>query len=283
MTKINNRIDFSVIIGVNLANCNGDPMDENMPRRLGNSDIGLISDVCLKHKARMVINTKYAGQPGNGVFVVPSEIDNRSLASKIAEYKGDVDAINKNFFDVRAFGGVLIDSNGSSKEAVVADTDGTKNGNKKPKQTKKVHSKVIGPVSVSHAISLAPITITRMQISRCMVQNDSDIDADKKGTFGNKFIVSDAMYKFTVSVNARLTEKTGFSLEDVAVLEDAITNLFIVDASAARPAGSMWIESVVKVEHTSTDGSESVRSISRRHTVDGFDSTGIVGKVTQLV
>ena len=277
MNNIKNRIDFSGIIGVKLGNPGGDPMDENQPRRVGNSDIGIISDVCIKHKMRMVIHEKYEGQEGQNIFVLPTDYDQRSLAARIAVFKGDAEKICEHFYDVRAFGAVLIDSNNSSKESVPEEDKSAK------KKAKKSTSKVLGPVSVSHAVSFDPIEITRMQISRCAIQKDSDVNDGQKSTFGTKFVVSEAYYKFSVSVNARLVPKTGFSAKDVAILEDALINLFIVDASAARPAGSMWIDSMYKIEHTSTDGSESVTKVSNRHTKESFDQNGLDATVKRLV
>ena len=48
---LSNKIDFALIIGVNNANPNGDPLNGNRPRTdfAGN---GEITDVCLKRKIR---------------------------------------------------------------------------------------------------------------------------------------------------------------------------------------------------------------------------------------
>ena len=51
MAVLANKIDFEVIITVNKANPNGDPLDGNRPRT-DYDGYGEISDVCIKRKIR---------------------------------------------------------------------------------------------------------------------------------------------------------------------------------------------------------------------------------------
>ena len=51
MGVLQNKIDFEAIITVNNANCNGDPLNGNMPR-ITDEGFGEISDVCIKRKIR---------------------------------------------------------------------------------------------------------------------------------------------------------------------------------------------------------------------------------------
>ena len=51
MTKFENKIDFAVLISVNNANPNGDPLNGNRPRTDYNG-YGELSDVCIKRKIR---------------------------------------------------------------------------------------------------------------------------------------------------------------------------------------------------------------------------------------
>ena len=51
MTTLTNKIDFAVIIGVNHANPNGDPLNGNRPR-VDYKGFGEISDVAIKRKIR---------------------------------------------------------------------------------------------------------------------------------------------------------------------------------------------------------------------------------------
>lgn len=266
-----NRIDYVGTIAVNGANPNGDPNNGNAPRVLDGSNIGFITDVCIKHKIRMVVNEVYSDKDVNDILIVPSSVDERNLATKIASLKFDIDAIKNKYFDVRVFGAVLIDSNNSSKESSESKS---KKGDKK-----KAMNHVRGPVSISNAFSLKPVDPIELKITRCIDQNE-----DNKTTFGEKHLIVDTMYKFTVTVNPRIASKSGMLPEDIDTLEFALKNLFMVDASAARPAGSMWMHSLVKVEHNSIDGSTNIKRVSDNIDADGEVITpNIDMKFTKLI
>ena len=51
MAVLQNKIDFALVIAVNHANPNGDPLNGNRPRETYEG-LGEISDVCLKRKIR---------------------------------------------------------------------------------------------------------------------------------------------------------------------------------------------------------------------------------------
>ena len=51
MSILENKIDFVVLISVNNANPNGDPLNGNRPRTTY-TGLGEISDVCIKRKIR---------------------------------------------------------------------------------------------------------------------------------------------------------------------------------------------------------------------------------------
>ena len=51
MSLLNKKIDFVVLVTVNMANSNGDPLNGNRPRT-DYSGFGEISDVCVKRKIR---------------------------------------------------------------------------------------------------------------------------------------------------------------------------------------------------------------------------------------
>lgn len=51
METFTNKVDFAVIIMVNNANPNGDPLNGNRPRETYDG-YGEISDVCIKRKIR---------------------------------------------------------------------------------------------------------------------------------------------------------------------------------------------------------------------------------------
>ena len=51
MAVLQNKIDFKAFLVVENANCNGDPLNGNMPRTTYDG-YGEMSDVCLKRKIR---------------------------------------------------------------------------------------------------------------------------------------------------------------------------------------------------------------------------------------
>ena len=63
MSKFENKVDFVVLVSVNNANSNGDPLNGNRPRTDYNG-FGEISDVCIKRKIRNRMQDM-----GNEIFV----------------------------------------------------------------------------------------------------------------------------------------------------------------------------------------------------------------------
>ena len=99
---------------------------------------------------------------------------------------------------------------------------------------------VRGPVSIHQAVSLSPIDIISMQITKS-VNSEAGKESKASDTMGTKHRVGFAVYKVMGSVNVQLAEKTGFSQEDAEVLKEALKTLFENDASSARPEGSMEV------------------------------------------
>ena len=109
--KVLNKTDFAVIIGVDGANPNGDPMDGNKPRTDING-YGIISQVCLKRKIR-----DRGQENGQKIFVQSN--DNRtdeymslkSRASSILQKGMTMEEIVQKacqeWFDVKMFGAVM--------------------------------------------------------------------------------------------------------------------------------------------------------------------------------
>jgi CRISPR-associated protein Csd2 len=71
---------------------------------------------------------------------------------------------------------------------------------------------------------------------------------------GSTKMLNYGLYKGVISVNPILAKNTGFSEKDLEVLLDSIKNMFAIDASSARPSGSMTIEKIVIFEHESEYG-----------------------------
>jgi len=66
---------------------------------------------------------------------------------------------------------------------------------------------------------------------------------------GRKFTVPYAVYRAHGFVNPFLAEQTGFSDDDLELFFSAVENAFQFDQSAARPAGSMAVRSLLVFKH----------------------------------
>jgi len=249
--NIQNKIDFAVILNVNNANPNGDPLNGNRPRTAGGY-LGEISDVCLKRKIR----NRWLDM-GQGIFVQSDDnsvdgyksLKQRADGELKAEQKDEVkfrEYACKKWMDVRAFGQVF---------AFKADKKATDDN-------KGVSIGIRGPVSLHPAFSVVPVNITSTQITKSV---SSEGDGDKRGsdTMGMKHRVDHGVYVFYGSINPQLATKTGFSEQDAVMLKDALTKLFENDASSARPEGSMEVHKVYWWKHNCASGQYSSAKVHR--------------------
>ncbi|MNJ43406.1 hypothetical protein D3C77_384100 [compost metagenome] len=120
---------------------------------------------------------------------------------------------------------------------------------------------VRGPVSIHTAVSVDPINITSMQITKSV--NSEPGKERGSDTMGMKHRVDFGLYVFYGSINTQLAEKTGFTQEDANKMKQALVTLFENDASAARPDGSMEIHKVYWWEHSSKLGQYSSAKVHR--------------------
>ena len=125
---------------------------------------------------------------------------------------------------------------------------------------------VRGPVSIHQAVSLSPIDIISMQITKS-VNSESGKESKASDTMGTKHRVGFAVYKVMGSVNVQLAEKTGFSQEDAEVLKKALKTLFENDASSARPEGSMEVCKMYWWQHDEKTPAVSSGKIQRGFTI----------------
>lgn len=244
MGILKNKIDFVVLVSVSMANANGDPLNGNRPRTDYNG-FGEISDVCIKRKIRNRMQDM-----GNNIFVQSDDRrddEYKSLSERAsATLKGikNVDEYAakacETWMDVRSFGQVF------------AFKSTEKNG---------VSVGVRGPVSIHQAISVSPVDVCSMQITKS-VNGEA---GDKKGsdTMGMKHMVRYGLYELKGSINVQLAEKTGFTEEDAETIKECLRTLFINDASSARPDGSMEVLKVFWWEHNCKDGQYSSAKVHR--------------------
>lgn len=245
---ISNRYDFVILFDVENGNPNGDPDAGNMPRIDPETGCGLVTDVCLKRKIRNYVETVKEDEEGYAIYIREGVPLNRSDALaleanhlKDAEpktlKKADPDIDRKlrdfmcsHFFDIRTFGAVMTTF---VKAALNC-------------------GQVRGPVQLGFARSVDPIVPQEVTITREAITTEKD--AESKGTeMGRKFIVPYGLYRAEGFVSANLARKsTGFSKEDLALLWQAILNMFENDRSAAR--GKMAVRELIIFKHDSELG-----------------------------
>lgn len=247
MSTLTNKIDFAVLITVNKANPNGDPLNGNRPRE-DYDGYGEISDVCIKRKIRNRLQDM-----GERIFVQSQErCDDgaKSLSDRANKLDGlkqavkakDSDAYARiaceTWADVRAFGQVF---------AFKGDS---------------VSVGVRGPVSIQTAVSADPIDIATIQITKSV--NSETTDGKKSSdTMGSKNRVEFGLYVVKGSINHQLAEKTGFSDDDADKIKEALISLFENDASSARPDGSMEVKKLYWWKHNCPMGQYSSAKVHR--------------------
>jgi len=256
MTILSKKIDFAVIVTVQHANPNGDPLTGNRPR-VTYEGLGEISDVAIKRKIRNRLMNM-----GKKIFVQSDdnreEGDNyRSLLARASkEIKADPKKEDEKYqkeacekwLDVRAFGQVF-PIKGASKG------QGASIG-------------IRGPVSIHSAFSVAKVEnrIASIQITKSVSTAEGKEGEEGKrasDTMGMKHRVDHGVYVFYGSMNPQLASKTGFSDEDAQAIKEALRTLFRNDASSARPEGSMEVYKVYWWEHNSPNGQYSSAKVHR--------------------
>lgn len=250
MTTLDHKIDFAVVVSVNKANPNGDPLNGNRPRQNYDGK-GEISDVAIKRKIRNRLQDM-----GESIFVQSNDRNIDAFKSLRERAEGNSELANamksknntseefaliacQEWIDVRSFGQVFA-FKGAGKGVSVG---------------------VRGPVSIHTATSVDPIDITSMQITKSV---NSEPGKDKgSDTMGMKHRVDFGIYVFKGSINTQLAEKTGFSNEDAEKIKQALVTLFENDTSAARPDGSMEVHTVYWWKHNSKLGQYSSAKVHR--------------------
>ena len=258
MEPIKNRYEFVILFDVENGNPNGDPDAGNMPRIDPETGYGLVTDVCLKRKIRNYVETVKEDCTGYRIYIkdgVPlNRSDNEAFATigienaadtkkeelqkKVKTKKDsgiDVDAsvrdfLCSNFFDIRAFGAV-----------VTTAVKGALNC-----------GQIRGPVQIGFSRSIDPVLPQEVTITRTAITTEAD--AEKKGTeMGRKYIVPYALYRCEGYISANLARKTtGFSEEDLALLWEALLNMFENDHAAGR--GKMAVRELIVFKHDSELG-----------------------------
>ena len=256
MSTLQQKIDFSVVLRVNNANPNGDPLNGNRPRT-DYEGLGEITDVCIKRKIRDRLLEK-----GSAIFVQSDDRkvdDAKSLRGRaeaaLGKKLGSIDTAKlacEKWFDVRAFGQLFAfksDKKGKKKDEGDDGDTGVSIG-------------IRGPVTVQSAFSVDPVSITSTQITKSV---SGEGDGTKRGsdTMGMKHRVDQGVYVFFGSMNPQLAERTGFSDADAETIKQVLPRLFENDASSARPEGSMEVCQVIWWQHNCKAGQYSSAKVHR--------------------
>ncbi len=257
--SIKNRYDFVLLFDVIDGNPNGDPDAGNMPRMDPQTSHGLVTDVCLKRKVRNYVGLKQGEQPPFEIYVKEKAVLNRqherayqalgfALSSEGGKRKGSGEEVEKarawmcgNFYDVRTFGAVM--------------STGINCG------------QVRGPVQMTFARSMDPITPAEHSITRMAVATEKEAEAQQgdNRTMGRKFTVPYGLYRAHGFISAHLAAQTGFSDEDLALLWEALGNMFEHDHSAAR--GQMTTRGLYVFQHATALGNAPAHRLFERVSV----------------
>ncbi len=267
------RHEFVLYFDVTNGNPNGDPDAGNMPRMDPETAHGLVSDVCLKRKIRNFVEAFKGDEPKNRIYVTEGAILNeKHREAYFAERPNDagVKTAKKltpgsdgearrlrqfmcdNFYDIRAFGGVL--------------STGINAG------------QVRGPVQIAFSRSVEPILPLEISITRMAATNEaekkqrqegSDEPEEKRGdarTMGRKHIVPYGLYRAHGFVSAPLASHpgkgTGFTNADLDTLWEALGQMFEHDHSAAR--GEMATRKLVVFRHATALGNAPAHALFER-------------------
>lgn len=262
MSALQNKIDFAVVMAVKNANPNGNPLDGNRPRE-NYEGYGEISDVCIKRKIRnrlmdmgYPIFVQSDDKCVDGYRSLKERVDSCEALKGIKDREQYAQAACAQWMDVRTFGQVFAFKSGKDKTAGVS-------------------VGVRGPVSIHPAVSVSPVIIEDVQITKS-VNSESKEGEDKKSsdTMGMKHRVHFGVYVCYGSINCQLAEKTGFSEEDAEAVHQTLISLFENDASSARPEGSMEVRKVYWWKHNCKTGQYSSAKVHRSLKValrDGVD------------
>lgn len=246
MSTLKTKIDFIALVSVTRANSNGDPLNGNRPRT-DYDGFGEMSDVCIKRKIRNRMQDL-----GNAIFVQSEDrcddgcgsLSERASAA-LKEYSKDREkyarAACAKWLDVRSFGQVF----------AFKDNKGFSVG-------------VRGPVSVHQAVSVSPVDIESLQITKSVNGEKKEKEENRASdTMGMKHFVRFGLYQIKGSINVQLAEKTGFTEEDAATVKECLRTLFVNDVSSARPDGSMEVVKVYWWRHNCKEGQYSSAKVHR--------------------
>jgi len=224
------RQDAVLLFDVTDGNPNGDPDAGNLPRVDPETMQGLVSDGAIKRKVRDYVDALKGNEARFKIYVQSDEALNSKheraykAIDKDPKKKPEREVVEsarqwmcENFFDVRTFGAVM--------------STGVNAG------------QVRGPVQITFARSFDEITPLDLSITRIAVTKPEDMkvptEEDNKARgkineMGRKSLVPYALYKANIFVTPQMAARTGFDDGDLALVWQALINMWDLDRSASR-------------------------------------------------
>ena len=156
----------------------------------------------------------------------------------------------KNYYDVRMFGAVLVGKKGEGYNC----------------------GQVRGPIQLTFARSIDPVTPLDLAITRVALENRGDKpreDDDEKaatGTIGRKTLVPYGLYRGFGFVNPHFASKTGVDTQDLSIFWEALQQMWDLDRSASR--GMMACRGLYIFSHEDGLGNAPAHTLFERVKVD---------------
>jgi CRISPR-associated protein Csd2 len=232
---VNCLYDIVVIFDVH-GNPNGDPDSDNHPRQDFQTGLGYITDASTKRHIRDYVMMNFVDVPGMDIWIKPGAVLNQAIQA--ARQRAGVPLVVKGkdqpkslvqhamaaqaemtrtYYDVRAFGGMM-----------ATEADAGRN---------------CGPVQVSYAISVDPITVDIDTVTRMAVATEQE--AKKQGgqnrTMGRNYRIPYAVYKCHTTINPFRAEQNRFTEHDLTIYLEALLHMHRISRSAGRDMSTLKV------------------------------------------
>ena len=255
---IDRRHDFAILFDVQDGNPNGDPDAGNQPRVDPETMQGIVTDVAIKRKVRDYVDAAGREQSRNKIYVQRETYlteTRRRVFEERSEGKAEPSPSEakrwmcEQFYDIRMFGAVMA-------------------------MRERNAGQVRGPVQLTFSRSIDPILTMDHTIARVALENSSeprtDGDGDKlaaptHGTLGRKSTVPYGLYLGYGFFNPHFAQQTGATSDDLALLWEALVNMWDLDRSSSR--GLMACRGLYVFTHGSPLGNAPAHRLFERITV----------------
>jgi len=273
--KLLNRIEYMYFFDAVNSNPNGDPTTNNTPRIDPETNIGIVTDVCLKRKIRNYLLDVHDVE----MYITERSVLKEQKAKALKEKgKDEIEQLCKYYYDIRAFGAVLPESSKPGKKDKKSTTSPKTNDEDENNSSRKTR-KIRGPIQLTFAKSVEPVSLLDLTITRVARENPND---DKENqSMGRKVVVPYALYVCNIYVNPFQAYMTGFDEEDLCLFEEALLYMWELDRSALRPCVNF--RKIIKFLHTSPYGDTSSEKLFSRVKVQRKDTSQIPRSIEDYV